>query len=117
MVQDTTSLNYSAHPLTEGLGPISPKPQGVVGLLLHDSMAFNLAGTPLGLVDVQCWARVLNSLAKGSFVMSGPSSKKRVRSGLRVLTKSARLKKAVLTLPLSVWQTGKPIFMSCLIGR
>jgi len=57
VVQDTTSLNYSAHPLTEGLGPISPRSQGVVGLLLHDSMAFNLAGTPLGLVDVQCWAR------------------------------------------------------------
>ena len=25
--------------------------------MLHDSMAFNLEGTPLGLVDVQCWAR------------------------------------------------------------
>jgi hypothetical protein len=57
VVQDTTSLNYSAHPLTEGLGPISPRSEGVIGLLLHDSMAFNLAGTPLGFLDVQCWAR------------------------------------------------------------
>ena len=46
-VQDTTSLNYSTHPATVGLGPISTQPQGVVGLLLHDSMAFNLADTPL----------------------------------------------------------------------
>jgi hypothetical protein len=26
-------------------------------LLIHDTLAFNLAGTPLGLLDVQCWAR------------------------------------------------------------
>jgi len=58
VVQDTTTLNYSAHPLTEGIGPISPKKaKGAIGLLLHDSMAFNVAGTPLGLLDVQCWAR------------------------------------------------------------
>jgi hypothetical protein len=57
VVQDTTSLNYTAHPLTEGLGPISPKTKGAIGLLLHNSMAFSVAGTPLGLVDVQCWAR------------------------------------------------------------
>ena len=81
VVQDTTSLNYSAHPLTKGLGPISPKSEGVIGLLLHDSMAFNLAGTPLGLSMCSVGREILNSLAKGSFVMSGPSSKKRVRSG------------------------------------
>src|SRR5215472_4570226 len=58
VVQDTTTLNYSAHPLTEGIGPVSPrKTTGAIGLLLHDSMAFNVAGTPLGLLDVQCWAR------------------------------------------------------------
>lgn len=57
VVQDTASLNYSAHPATEGLGPIGSKQEGIVGLLVHDSMAFNLEGTPLGLLDVQCWAR------------------------------------------------------------
>ena len=58
VVQDTTSLNYSAHTLTEGIGPISPKKsKGAIGLWLHDSMAFNVAGTPLGLIDIQCWAR------------------------------------------------------------
>jgi hypothetical protein len=56
-VQDTTSLNYSAHPGTANLGPIGSRPDGLLGLLVHDTMAFSLAGTPLGLLDVQCWAR------------------------------------------------------------
>lgn len=55
--QDTTSLNYSTHPATENLGPIATRQEGVIGLLVHDTMAFNLEGTPLGLLDVQCWAR------------------------------------------------------------
>ncbi|NOY57519.1 MAG: IS4 family transposase [Calditrichaeota bacterium] len=56
-VQDTTYLNYSTHPATENLGPIATQKDGVVGLLLHDTMAFNEEGTPLGLLDAQCWAR------------------------------------------------------------
>jgi Domain of unknown function (DUF4338)/Transposase Tn5 dimerisation domain/Transposase DNA-binding len=56
-VQDTTTLNYSAHPATEDLGPIGSKKKGVVGLVLHSTMPFNAEGTPLGLLDVQCWAR------------------------------------------------------------
>jgi hypothetical protein len=56
-VQDTTSLNYSTHPATNDLGPIGTSPDGIVGLIVHDTMAFSLEGTPLGLVDVQCWAR------------------------------------------------------------
>ena len=56
-VQDTTTLNYTAHPATEGLGPINTRKDQGVGLILHDTMAFSVEGTPLGLVDVQCWAR------------------------------------------------------------
>jgi hypothetical protein len=55
-VQDTTWLNYSAHPATELLGPICDK-EGVIGMLVHDTMAYNVEGTPLGLIDVQCWTR------------------------------------------------------------
>jgi hypothetical protein len=55
--QDTTSLNYSTHPATENLGLIGSQSEGLIGLLVHDTMAFNLEGTPLGLLDVQCWAR------------------------------------------------------------
>jgi len=56
-VQDTTSLNYTAHPATENLGPIGYRKDRGLGLLLHNTMAFNREGTPLGLLDVQCWAR------------------------------------------------------------
>lgn len=56
-VQDTTTLNYTAHPATENLGPIGYRLDKGIGLILHDTMAFNRKGTPLGLMDVQCWAR------------------------------------------------------------
>ena len=56
-VQDTTSLNYTTHRAAEGLGPINNSENSAIGLLLHDTMAFTEQGTPLGLLDVQCWAR------------------------------------------------------------
>jgi len=56
-VQDTTSLNYSTHPETNGMGPIGSSKDGAMGLIMHDTMGFSVEGTPLGLMDVQCWAR------------------------------------------------------------
>ena len=56
-VQDTTSLNYTTHRATDDLGPIGTQAEGAVGLWLHSTLAFNAEGTPLGLLDVQCWAR------------------------------------------------------------
>jgi len=55
-VQDTTTLNYTAHP-PQGVGPINNSQNSAVGLVLHDTMAFTPEGTPLGLLNVQCWAR------------------------------------------------------------
>lgn len=57
VAQDTTTLNYSTHPYTQGLGPIGTDSEKVRGLMVHDTMAFTPRGTPLGLLDVQCWAR------------------------------------------------------------
>jgi hypothetical protein len=54
-VQDTTSLNYSTP--REDLGLMSYRADGGYGLLVHDTMAFNLEATPLGLLDVQVWSR------------------------------------------------------------
>jgi hypothetical protein len=56
-VQDTTSLNYSTHPETNGIGPIGSSKDGAIGLILHDTMAFSVNGTPFGLIDAQCWSR------------------------------------------------------------
>lgn len=56
-LQDTSSLNYSTHPATENLGPIGSRPDGIIGLMLHATLAVNAEGTPLGVIDAQCWAR------------------------------------------------------------
>jgi len=63
-VQDTTSLNYSTHLMTEGLGPIGTKKDGAIGLELHSTLAFTLEGTPLGLLNVQCWGRDAEEFGK-----------------------------------------------------
>ena len=60
-VQDTTYLNYTAHS-PEGAGPIGPTRD--VGLILHGTVAFTVAGTPLGVLDAQCWARDPNQRGK-----------------------------------------------------
>jgi hypothetical protein len=55
--QDTTTLNYYHHPATTGLGPVNTKSDKATGLILHDTLAFSVEGTPLGVIDAQCWAR------------------------------------------------------------
>lgn len=53
--QDTSLLDYSHYPETEGLGPLaSPKQQG---LLAHTTLALTPEHVPLGLLHQQVWAR------------------------------------------------------------
>jgi hypothetical protein len=63
-VQDTTRLNYTTHRATAGLGPIGTRVDGAQGLELHSTLAFTPAGVPLGLLDVQCWARDAQDFGK-----------------------------------------------------
>ena len=56
-VQDTTSFTYTSHLALDGVGPIGSRADGPQGLLLHDTMAYTPQGVPLGLVNVQVWAR------------------------------------------------------------
>jgi len=49
-VQDTTFLNYTHHPKTEGLGPIGKKSQKQRGFGLHSTLAVLPGGLPLGLL-------------------------------------------------------------------
>lgn len=56
-VQDTTALDYHGLEQTEGLGPTGTSSKEGLGLWLHSTLLFNLQGTPLGLIDAQCWAR------------------------------------------------------------
>jgi hypothetical protein len=63
-VQDSTTLTYTAHP-PEGAGPINTSQNSAVGLMVHDTMAFTPDGTPLGLLNVQCWGRNPEEAGKG----------------------------------------------------
>src|ERR1041384_3718917 len=55
-VQDTTSLNYSTHPCTEGLGPICHSSKSI-GLLVHSTLAITPTGQPLGFLHNAVRAR------------------------------------------------------------
>lgn len=55
VIQDTCELNYSHHPHTVGLGPLSRSDQR--GLFVHSSLAMTPERVPLGLIDQQVWAR------------------------------------------------------------
>jgi hypothetical protein len=57
VLQDTTALNFTAHPATTGLGLIGVRRSGTLGLWLHSSLAFTPQGEALGVVDLKSWSR------------------------------------------------------------
>jgi hypothetical protein len=54
-LQDTTALDFTAHPALEGGGPLAHPAQH--GVWVHTVLAASLAGSPLGLLEQQVWAR------------------------------------------------------------
>lgn len=62
-VQDTTTLNYSAHPKTQGLGPIGSHSSKTIGLLVHSTLAITPSGQPLGFLHNAVRARQGHGLA------------------------------------------------------
>jgi hypothetical protein len=54
-VQDTSDLNYSHHPCTEGLGLAGN--EFTRGMIIHPTLAVSTEGIPLGLIDLQQWTR------------------------------------------------------------
>jgi hypothetical protein len=91
--QDTTTLNYSAHPMTEGLGPINNADDRAVGLLLHDTLAFTEDGTPLGVVDAQVWARDPDERGKTHKRKELPIEQKESMKWLKSFRKMAEIQK------------------------
>lgn len=56
-IQDTTLLDYTHHPATQGLGPIGTQQQQLQGLVMHSVLVTTVSGLPLGLLSQQVWAR------------------------------------------------------------
>jgi hypothetical protein len=62
-VQDTTFLNYTHHPQTEGLGEIGKKEQQQRGFGLHTTFAVTPQGQPLGVLAQQFLERPIGEAA------------------------------------------------------
>jgi len=56
-VQDTTYIDYTSHPKTEGLGPIGTEEQDLSGFVMHATLVLTPKGLPLGILDLQIWVR------------------------------------------------------------
>jgi hypothetical protein len=56
-IQDTSFLNYTQHPKTEGLGPIGKKSQKQRGFGLHSTLAVLPSGLPLGVLTQAAFTR------------------------------------------------------------
>ncbi len=61
-VQDTTQLDWSAHPATTGLGMLSTERQR--GLLAHTTLAVTPERVPLGLLAQERWIRPVEEVGK-----------------------------------------------------
>jgi hypothetical protein len=61
-VQDTTELDWTAHPATTGLGPLGHPAQR--GLHVHTTLAFTPERVPLGVLAQQVWARDPDDIGK-----------------------------------------------------
>jgi len=86
VAQDTSSLNYTMHPEMQGIGPISNRVNGPQGLLVHSALAFCPDGLPLGLLDIECWARDPGEFGKKKQRHSKPIEAKESFKWIRALT-------------------------------
>lgn len=55
-IQDTTTLNYSSHTKTEGLGDFGASAD-CKGLIVHSALAVTTQGIAIGLLDQKIWTR------------------------------------------------------------
>jgi hypothetical protein len=90
-VNDTTGLNFTAHPATAGLGPLKNKDSKAQGLWMHSTLLFTTRGTALGLIDVQVWAR--KGVGKAARRYELPIAKKESGKWLKSLEAAARLQR------------------------
>jgi hypothetical protein len=91
--QDTSTLNYTHHPMTEGMGQINAVSDKNTGLILHDTLAFTEDGTPLGILDAQCWARDPDSIGKKVNRATTPIEQKESMKWLRSYQRVAEIQK------------------------
>lgn len=87
IVQDTTSLDYSTHQKTEGLGPFNDYAKSL-GLLAHTALAVTANGVPLGVLAMDIWARDLAEHGKRDQRKQKATSEKESNKWLSAMDKS-----------------------------
>lgn len=86
IVQDTTALDYSTHPLTAGLGHIGRGTHH--GLLVHTALAVSTAALPCGVLAQERWARPRRPAQTAATRRTRPLAEKESARWLRVETAS-----------------------------
>lgn len=90
-IQDTTQLDFTHHPATQGLGILSdPDHQG---LFYHPTLLVTPDKVPLGLAHHQVWKRSLKHFGKKHARKNRPISKKESQKWLHSLDQTAQLQK------------------------
>lgn len=60
MIQDTTNIDLTTHPATNGIGYLDQKKS--LGLKVHSTLAASINGVPLGIINQQVWTRDIEEL-------------------------------------------------------
>lgn len=82
-VQDTTSLDYTGHPATTGLGVLNDLQHQ--GFLVHTTLAITPERVPLGLLAQEVWTREASSLGKAQTRRQRPIAEKESQKWLTSL--------------------------------
>ena len=78
-IQDTTYLDYTHHPKTEGLGKLTRPDKSrnpLMGLVVHNTLAITTTGVPLGLLDQKIYLRGDEDVRRTQWNKKRPIEKK-----------------------------------------
>lgn len=90
-VQDTTQLDYTHHPATEGLGTLHNEKQQ--GMLMHTTFAVTPARVPLGIIHQQIWTRPAEDFGKKHKRKQLPIQEKESQKWLTSLKATCQMQK------------------------
>lgn len=90
-IQDTTYLDYTHHPATQGLGVLNAQYQH--GLVYHPTILTTPDKVPLGIAHHQVWQRPPEDFGKKYTNRIRPTSEKESQKWLNSLKKTAQLQK------------------------
>lgn len=92
-VQDTTQLDFTHHPSTQGLGMLND--QAHQGFFYHPTLLVTPEKVPLGIIDHQVWERPQEDFGKSQQRKQKPISEKESQKWLHSLDQTAQRQEAL----------------------